>query len=224
MVRRMSEPSVEEQRAVVAEIVQALGDDVAPESRAWWQYLLVLTELGPDRARHLVSEVSAVEAAGGMTIEDGSRRRTRGGVFFVLAYEQLGPKRTRSVRWRAGRRFQEGMLQRFLQLLALVVPASSHLSTVAAEPLHEGASALEPRPRSRVAAEPVNPGAAPRPPGKRPRAQAPAAAAPPPAAAAKVTTAKPAARRPEPEVLVVRRRPAPSAPDKSGPSTPGAGG
>lgn len=124
MVRRMSEARVEDERAVVAEISRALDDDVAPESMAWWQYLLVVTELGHGGARQLVREVEAVEAAGGMTTKDGSRRRTRGGVFFVLAYEQLGPKRAKSVRWRAQRRFQEEMVQRFLRLLALVLPAS----------------------------------------------------------------------------------------------------
>src|ERR1700679_3916199 len=37
IVPRMSGASAWEGRAVVEEIVQALSDDVAPESKTWWQ-------------------------------------------------------------------------------------------------------------------------------------------------------------------------------------------
>src|SRR5262249_41296337 len=112
MVRHMGEPVGWERRAVVAEIMQALGDGASVESNAWWQYVFVVAELGDDVARQLVQEVHAVEARGGMTTRDGSRRRTPGGVFFVLAYDRLGEKRTKQVRLRATRRFQEEMLRR----------------------------------------------------------------------------------------------------------------
>ena len=192
----MSEVRVGEGHAVVEEIIRALGDTAAPESRAWWQYLFVVNALGDDSVRQLVREVAAVEAAGGMTTQDGSRRRTPGGVFFVLAYEALGPKRTKSVRWRADRRFHEGMLQRFLQLIALVVPASASRAVAGAE------AALQAAPRPvRAAKTPVAPAA----PAGKPAKRRPHEAV---------------------EVVVVRRRPdgGGSAPAKPGPTTPRAAG
>src|SRR5277367_6141078 len=122
MVRRMGETSGKERRAAAQEIILALGDDAAPESHAFWQYVFVVAELGEEGARQLVPEVHAVEAAGGMPTRDASRRRTPGGVFFALAYERLGPKRSKSVRWRATRRAHEDMLKRFLRLLTLGLP------------------------------------------------------------------------------------------------------
>jgi hypothetical protein len=177
----MGEAFAEERRAVVEEIVRALEDDVAPGSRAWWQYLSVVAELGHEAAGQLVQEVAAVEAAGGMTTKDGSRRRTPGGIFFALAYERLGPKKARWVRGRADRRFHEEMIRKFLRLLALVPRAS-------VEGPDASAGAAAPPAATTAPAEPT------------PSAPAPAATPP----------AKPA-RRQEPEdveVLVVRRRPA----------------
>ncbi len=211
MVQRMSEAGVREGRAVAEEIIQALGDDVAAESRAWWQYLYVVAELGDDCVRQLVREVATVEAAGGMTTQDGSRRRTPGGVFFALAYDRLGPKRTRSVRWRADRRFQEGMLQRFIKLLTLVLPARAEPPA----PVTQENARERSRERSPTPAKPA----------RRQEAE--------PEASAKAA-AKPARRQePEPvEVLVVRRRPpvtstpapkTPGATTPSGSSTPRAG-
>ncbi len=171
----MSETRVVEARAVIEEIVQALGDEVVPETRAWWQYHFVVTELGDAAVRQLVREVFDVEAAGGMTTQDGSRRRTKGGVFFVLAYERLGTKRARSVRWRADRRFHEGMLQRFLRLLALVpsVPSTAAPAVEPPPPARETpkAKTKAPAPTKVAPAAPVKPAAAP----AKPRRQAPPA-------------------------------------------------
>ena len=189
----MREASGWEGSPVVEEIIQALGDDVAAESFAWWQYVFAVSGLGNDGARQLVRDVHAVEAAGGMTTQDGSRRRTPGGVFFVLAYERLGSRRAKSVRWHAIRRVQEAMLQRFLRLLVLVAP-----------PTAEGLAASPWTAPTDRAPGPTRPKHAPAPRGH--------AAKIPPAktAPAQLASAKPARRRePEPvEVLVVRRRPA----------------
>ncbi len=48
--------------------------------------------LGEERIRGLVTQALEVEAAGGMMVPDGSRRRTVGGVFFHLARTELGHK------------------------------------------------------------------------------------------------------------------------------------
>ncbi len=140
---------------IAEEIILALGDDVAPESHAFWQYVFVVTELGDEAAKQLVGEVYTVEAAGGMPTRDATRRRTPGGVFLTLAYERLGPKRAKSVRWRATRRAHEDLLRRFLALLTMVAPA---------------------RPERPLAPATAAPG---------PAAKAPAVAAPAPKAAAK---------------------------------------
>jgi hypothetical protein len=151
----MGEAVSGERRAVVDELTRALGDEVAPGSRAWWQYVSVVSELGAEGARQLVEEVRAVEAAGGMPTKDGSRRRTPGGVFFALAYERLGPKRTKVVRSRADRRFQEEMVQKFVQLLALVLPADPNRAALPADAPAAAAPAAPPPPKP--AAKPAAP-------------------------------------------------------------------
>jgi hypothetical protein len=45
----------------------------------------IVERLGPDRAAQLVQDALAIDRAGGLLIRDGSRRRSVGGVFFVLA-------------------------------------------------------------------------------------------------------------------------------------------
>ena len=129
----MGEAWLLEKQAIVAEITRELGDDVTAQSDPWWQYVFVVTEIGDEGARQLVREVRAVEAAGGVPTQDGSRRRTAGGVFFALAYERIGPNRTKSVRWRASRRVQEDMIGRFLRLLALALPGYPGLDAVSTE-------------------------------------------------------------------------------------------
>jgi hypothetical protein len=181
MVQLMSEASGRERRAWAEEAMAALGDEVAPESHAFWQYLFVVTELGREAALDLVREAQAVEAAGGMTTQDGSRRRTPGGVFFTLAYERLGPKRTKSVRGRATRRFHEELLRRFLRLMAVILPPAPVQRAARAEPADPAPEPRKPDPASRTAA---------------------AAKAAGPAAAKPARAAEPEAV----EILVVRRR------------------
>ena len=48
----------------------------------------VLTVLGPDHTAQLLAQTLEIEAAGGMLIMNGKRRRTPGGVFFQLVRQQ----------------------------------------------------------------------------------------------------------------------------------------
>lgn len=54
--------------------------------------------IGVERADELVHQSKAVEAAGGMLIPDGSRRRTLGGVFFQLVRDTV-PEDERHAAW-----------------------------------------------------------------------------------------------------------------------------
>ena len=111
-----------EKEAVVDELTQALGDPIARKSMAWWNYFFAVAELGAEAARALVPEVFNIEARGGMTTKDGSRRRSPGGVFFVLVSARLGLRRVRWVRCRARRHFERRFLKRFLKLIELLRP------------------------------------------------------------------------------------------------------
>jgi hypothetical protein len=186
-----------EKQPIIEEITRALGDEVVPESDPWWQYAFVVSEVGEEGARQIVREVSALEAAGGMTTRDGSRRRSPGGVFFALAYEQLGPKRAKSVRLRAHRRVQGELLQKLLRLLALALPAAPE------RPVTTPASPDATKPSS-DATKPSSQAAKPSPEAAKPSLTAPVTSTPKPA------------RRPEPEVVEVlvsrRPRPAPAGP------------
>ena len=55
---------------------------------------IVIDAIGPEQAQTHLAATLEVEAAGGMMIADGSRRRTPGGVFFLLARKAMpGPMR-----------------------------------------------------------------------------------------------------------------------------------
>jgi CspA family cold shock protein len=71
---------------LAAQLAADLGETSA---QALSQLRRVIKELGPEAARHYVAEAQRVEAAGGLLIPDGSRRRTLGGVFFVLVRQNL---------------------------------------------------------------------------------------------------------------------------------------
>ena len=68
-------------RALVQELADRLG-----EAERGPRALLarVVATLGEERTRAFLAETLAVEAAGGLPLPDGSRRRTPGGVFFHL--------------------------------------------------------------------------------------------------------------------------------------------
>lgn len=151
--------TVRQRQAAVEEITQALGDPVARKSQAWWQYFFVVNAIGVDAARALVTEVRAIEDQGGMTTRDGARRRTPGGVFFVLAKNQLGGERMHALRAQAERYFQERMVKRFVRFLVLVAPARAPNPLLI--PLPDARRGRSPRPRrdakGREAARPAAP-------------------------------------------------------------------
>jgi len=70
----------EEWRAT-QEIAAGLGET---ERGPLGQVGRVVGRLGTDRARAFLAQTQEIEAAGGLLLPDGSRRRTPGGVFFYL--------------------------------------------------------------------------------------------------------------------------------------------
>jgi hypothetical protein len=69
-----------------AAIANRLGEsEPAPRSLV----IRIVKELGVERTQALVEETLQIEESGGMELPDGSRRRTRGGVFFFLVKKQL---------------------------------------------------------------------------------------------------------------------------------------
>jgi len=69
-------------REVAAEIADGLGET---EEQPRGAIFRVVRTLGEERTRALVARALEVEDAGGLLLPNGSRRRTLGGVFFVLA-------------------------------------------------------------------------------------------------------------------------------------------
>ena len=55
----------------------------------------VLRTLGQDRCAAILAETLTCEANGGMLTKDGTRRRTRGGVFFQLVRERATARERR---------------------------------------------------------------------------------------------------------------------------------
>ena len=70
-----------EAQALAAEIATALGE-TAPDPVG--QIARAADRLGPAQARAVLAQVQEIEAGGGRMLPDGSRRRTPGGLFFLL--------------------------------------------------------------------------------------------------------------------------------------------
>jgi hypothetical protein len=76
-------------QSVVAQIMEALGE-TAGQAEA--QLRRVVRALGPEQALAVLAQAEEVEANGGMLLPDGSRKRTKGGVYFRLVKDQLTPE------------------------------------------------------------------------------------------------------------------------------------
>ncbi len=76
-------------RALAGEIAARLGE-TEPEPQRLIARALRL--LGAEQVQAIVARALEVEAAGGMLLPDGSRRRTPGGVFFYLLRTTVGQK------------------------------------------------------------------------------------------------------------------------------------
>jgi len=70
-----------EAQAQAAEIATALGETVPDPME---QIARAVDRLGVERVRAFLAQVQDIEAAGGRMLPDGSRRRTPGGLFFLL--------------------------------------------------------------------------------------------------------------------------------------------
>jgi hypothetical protein len=84
-------------QAMTREIAETLSE---PNTRLVKR---VVQEIGAERARAFLARTLAVEAEGGLLIEDGSRRRTPGGVFFYLVRSGISPEERKRL-WPRGRR------------------------------------------------------------------------------------------------------------------------
>jgi len=78
---RATRPLSPEAQALATEIAAAL-DETAPDPVG--QIARAVDRLGPERARAFLAQVQEIEAGGGQMLPDGSRRRTPGGLFFLL--------------------------------------------------------------------------------------------------------------------------------------------
>jgi hypothetical protein len=74
---------------IVATIAQQLGET---QPHPMFQIRRIVQRLGPETALAFLRETLEIEAAGGMPVPDGSRRRTPGGVFFHLVRSRVSPE------------------------------------------------------------------------------------------------------------------------------------
>ncbi len=86
------------------EQAHTLGDEIAAqlgETEVEPKRLIgrALRNLGEERVRAFVAQALEVEAAGGLMLPDGSRRRTLGGVFFHLLRNDIDRKALRKIFW-----------------------------------------------------------------------------------------------------------------------------
>jgi PHAX RNA-binding domain len=85
------EPSINE---VASMIAQTLGET---EQIARQQLQRIVWALGRTQSRQLFEQTIQIEEHGGLMLQNGSRRRTPGGVFFHLAYTTGQPKEGRTL-------------------------------------------------------------------------------------------------------------------------------
>lgn len=82
------------QQQAVRELAGALGESAYGPVK---QIVRVVRVQGEAFAREMLAETLKVEAAGGMTVENGKRRRTPGGVFFYLVRGRLNNEQRRVI-------------------------------------------------------------------------------------------------------------------------------
>ena len=74
-----------------SETARQLADELGEDQRdPLDQIKLVVRKLGPEAANDLAVRAREIHAGDGMSVADGSRQRTIGGVFFQLARQELG--------------------------------------------------------------------------------------------------------------------------------------
>jgi hypothetical protein len=107
-------------KKLATKIAKKLGEE-APGARI--QIRQIIQVAGADAALALLRRTREVEAAGGMMLPDGSRRRTPGGVYFQLAYEDpaLGEHRRQEVQKRKEKAAQRAARQEAARIPLLLV-------------------------------------------------------------------------------------------------------
>jgi hypothetical protein len=90
--------------AIAEQIATQLGE-TKPFPRN--QIKRIIWALGHRQALDLVKRAQGIEAAGGMMVTSGKRRRTVGGIFFHLAYSEGKPKPGRELKRPTWRRKRE---------------------------------------------------------------------------------------------------------------------
>lgn len=78
----------------ISNIAKALGE---VEETPLAQITGVVRVLGEEGALSLLNETLELEKSGGMTLSDGTRRRSPGGVFFQLARRKLDPEDRKTI-------------------------------------------------------------------------------------------------------------------------------
>jgi phosphorylated adapter RNA export protein len=97
MGNKSHEPIVNRLDETAPQIAAALGET---EPTPLLHIRRIVQTLGSERALKLLEQARALEAQGGLTLPDGSRRRTPGGVFFRLVREHTTPaERSRIWPW-----------------------------------------------------------------------------------------------------------------------------
>jgi hypothetical protein len=84
-----------------AEIAQLIADQLGESEEEPKRHIYkIVKRLGADQALAYARRVQEIEAAGGVMLPDGSRRRTPGGVFFWLVKSEQPPGVVRSIFFR----------------------------------------------------------------------------------------------------------------------------
>jgi hypothetical protein len=107
---------------IAAAIADRLGETEAGPRRT---IARIVQELGAERALALLQETLQIEAADGMLLPDGSRRRTPGGVFFSLVKERLAQAGEKQLVARLFWRWQGAATQRASSAVAPASPPAT---------------------------------------------------------------------------------------------------
>jgi phosphorylated adapter RNA export protein len=79
----------QQERAVTRTIQQLTTSLEETQPKALRQIERMVRQLGVEEALRYLAETERIEAEGGIMLPDGSRRRSKGGVFFFLVKQQL---------------------------------------------------------------------------------------------------------------------------------------
>ncbi len=93
--RKAAERALHAQRVETAQLIAEQLGETAEESRA--QIYRTVKRLGIEQALSFLQQTHEIETQGGRMVSDGSRRRTPGGVFFLLIKERVPVETTKHI-------------------------------------------------------------------------------------------------------------------------------